>query len=42
LDNLDDQRPDVVAEDSDEEDAEPIKKTEIYHPEMSRLDKSGK
>jgi hypothetical protein len=42
LDNLDDQRPDEVAEDSDDEDLEPIKKKEIYNPEKSRLDKSGK
>jgi hypothetical protein len=42
LDNLDDQKPDELAEDSEEEDLEPKKKKEIYIPEKSRLDKSGK
>jgi len=38
---LDDQRPDELAEDSEEEDQEPKKKKESYVPEKSRLDKSG-
>ncbi|XP_059482938.1 pre-rRNA 2'-O-ribose RNA methyltransferase FTSJ3 isoform X2 [Neocloeon triangulifer] len=42
LDNIDDQKPDDVAEESEEEDLEPKKKTEVYDPSKSRLDKSGK